>query len=438
MTNKTTAPDLFATIGNVPGKLEDSSAALTQATQLAEEVATKAEIADLALAEREESMNSAVALVEQQLEALRKGNDFDLWKIIHGRYDKKVVAYAEQQVELRSANMPSLNTVASFGTTNIDVAAFVNSSQTRAEGEARLAIADTLDVLYNVSNDIIEDENVQGAEIKKKAEKMLADYHAKKRFLSITFNWLFKKTLNRVVDYRKRLLDNAQDLGAQSVEIDRIDASLLARQHLLRKELVETCINGLSLQNLMIEAQEELFRLEKAHSKEKDAAARSSLNSQIKSQRGLVQIMVKRLFDLKSSALEEINMDSITDDTRIGFAIIKADVDYSRTKVIANLGFMLGLVVEIVTGLRYAQSAKDVRNAKNRAVEKLSGSAAILQQVTNEILTDVESGLKALDIMTEATVNGIQNNRENMARVVAMHTASNQRFNDLLTKIGNA
>jgi hypothetical protein len=187
----------------------------------------------------------------------------------------------------------------------------------------------------------------------------------------------------------------------------------------------------------MIE-QEELLKLEKTLSKEKDPAARSSLNSQIKSQRGLVQIMVKRLFDLKSSALEEINMDSLTDDTRIGFAIIKADVDYSRTKVIANLGFMLGLVVEIVTGLRYAQSAKDARAAKDRAVEKLSGSASTLQKVTNAILTDVEAGLRALDIMTTATVNGIQNNRENMARVVAMHKFSNQRFNELLTKIGNA
>lgn len=429
--------DLFDNISSAPKQLEDPSAALTQAKQLAGEVAQKAVVADQALTEREKSMDNAVALVEQQLEALRKGSDFDLWKIIRGRYPSKV-KYAVEQVALRSASMPTLNTVASFGTSKVDVAAFVNSSQTKAEGEARLQIADTLDVLYGVSNDIVEDKDVQGAEIKIKAEKMLAAYHAKKRYLSITFNWLFKKTLNRVVDYRKRLLDNAEDLGANSVQIDRIDASLLARQYLLRNELLETCINGLSLQNLMIEAQEELLRLEKAHVKETDPAARSSLNGQIKSQRGLVQIMVKRLFDLKSSALEEINMDSITDDTRIGFAIIKADVDYSRTKVIANLGFMLGLVVEIVTGLRYAQSAKDVRNAKNRAVEKLSGSAAILQQVTNDILTDVESGLKALDIMTQATVDGIQNNRENMARVVAMHEASNLRFNALLTKIGNA
>jgi hypothetical protein len=200
--------DLFDSISKSPKKLEDPSVALTQANQLIDEVAEKAAVADQALTEREESMNNAVALVEEQLAALKNGADFDLWSIIRGRYELEKVKYAEEQVGLRTANTPTLSTISAFGTSKIDVAAFVNSSQTKAEGEARLVISDTLDVLTGVSNDIVSDQNVQGAEIKKKAEKMLADYHARKRFLGITFWWLFRKTLNRVVDYRKRLLDS--------------------------------------------------------------------------------------------------------------------------------------------------------------------------------------------------------------------------------------
>lgn len=429
--------DLFDKIGTAPTPLEDANSALTQAKQLAKDVEQAKVITDQKLSEREQSIEETLTIAEQQLEALKQGADFDLWKIIKGRYPKQV-AYAQKEVAARSATMPSLNSIASFGTASTPVKQFIDSSQTKVEGEARLEIADVLDDLYGVSTAIANDKSVQGSEIKVKAEQVLTAYQNKKRFLSIYFKLLFGKTLNRVVDYRKRLWNNAEDLGAKSVQVDRIDASLLARQSLLRNDLLETCINGLALEKLLIEAQQEVVRLDKELNKEKDSAARTSLNSLLKAQRGLVQIMTKRLFNLKSSALEEINMDSLTDDTRIGFAVIKEDVDYSRTKVIAILGFMLGLVVEIVTGLRYAQSAKDVRTAKNNAVKKLAGSTEALQQVTNEILTDVDTSLEALDIMTQATVQGIQNNRENMARVVAMHQKTTARFNELLAKIGNA
>jgi ribosomal protein S17E len=433
-----TQQDLFADIGQVPTGEANASSSETLAEYTSAAATKKGTAVTQALEANEAKISKQLNLAVSRTQALQSDDGgFNLQNIISGWFPEKVKD-AATAVTQRASTKLTIDSAATYGTIpDRIVAMFVKSAETEATGDVKLVIAEVLDQATGVANDISDDKNVQASQIEERAEKMLKKWGEEKAVLDRLFRRLFKKVLNRVVGYQTRLSSVGNDLAKKSVLLDQVAASLRARQQMVKDNLLETCINGLGLEAQIEHEQEVLGEMEFKLS-QTVGSARGPLTQQISEQQAFVQIMIKRLVDLKSFAVKEIGLYSIIGTVRNSVAIIRADVEFTRTNLIAALGLQLGLVVDIVSTLRIAKATRDVRLAEAGASEQVGAATDALQAVSNEALLDIQTTMRSLELTIGAAIRGIQNTRENMDKVETMQKETNSHLGQMMTDMGNA
>jgi len=422
--------NLFADIGN-PGKLttaQDGEEAAEQAGVAAEIKAMKIKNE---LDNQEAQIEQATALIVSRTQAIQENHElFDLHTVIFVWFPPDEVKKANALVDARKATALNIDSAASYGVVPDNVVAqFVNSAATRAAGQARLEVARVLDQATGVTRKIAEDESISADEVSKKAQKLLDKWHDA-QVLNALFNRLFKQTLNRVTDYQNRLAGVGNDLAKKQVTLETISASLYARQELVKRCLFDTCVSGLALVTILAQQHEVLHDLEV--SKNKDRNSPPQVYAQrIQEQEALIEITTKRLVDIKAFAIKLIGLYSVLGNTRFNVAIIKADVVFTRTNLMATLGLQLGLVVDIISTLRISKAAGDIREAEAEAAEKVGVSTQALDEAGNKALTDVQTTIRSLRATVNAAVVGIKNTHANLQRVADMNTQAEKEFAEL-------
>ena len=432
--------NLLAPIGNVPegkssGKLAEQRAEYVE--MAAEE---KALIVETELDKADAEVATDLEQVSAEIENLAssEGASFDLQRVINVWFERAEQKFAAGEVTRRAAVELNIDSAATYGTIpDKIVQMFINSAETKATGMAKLEVAKALDQATGVAGSISKDDNVKAAEIEEKATEILANWGKNASAIDFLFKRLFNKVLNRVLDYQTRLSMIGQDLAKKSVMLDRVSASLRARRDMVKKDLLQTCINGLALEAIIDDTRAELKSLEKELSNAK-GADRGPLNELVKDQQAFLQILIKRLIDLKSFAVKEIGLYSIIGTIHASVAVIRADVEFTRTNLIAALGLQLGLVVDIVSALRIAKASQDVRRAEADASASVGVAADALQAAANSALLDVQTTMRSLEATIAAASRGIKNTRDNMDKVEVMQRETEVRLGQLVADLGNA
>lgn len=432
--------NLLSPIGNVPQGKPSSNLATVRAEYVNNAADQKAEIVSTELAKVESSVAEDLGTVEAEIDNLAKseGNSFKLDNVIASWFEKAEQKLASSEIAQRKAVKLNIDSAATYGTIpDKIVQMFINSAETKATGMAKLEVAKALDMATNVAGSISKDDNVKAAEIEEKATKVLKDWGNNANAIDFLFKRLFTKTLNRVLDYQTRLGNIGNDLAQKSVLLDRVSASLRARRDMVKKDLLQTCINGLALESIIVDARAELKRLEKQLAANQ-GADRGPINELVKDQQTYLQILIKRLIDLKGFAVKEIGLYSIIGTIHASVAVIRADVEFTRTNLIAALGLQLGLVCDIVSALRIAKASQDVRKAEAAASEQVGVATDALQTAANSALLDVQTTMRSLEATIAAASRGIKNTRDNMDKVEAMQRDTEARLGQLVADLGNA
>ena len=258
--------DLFATIGNKPVFNAESTPvdnAREAAQYTAQAASQKAIVVANKLAETSQQVETHLAIADAQTSALTTGQaDFNLMDIITGWFDVKQVANARQLIAAKASFRLSIDAAAVFGTIpDAIVRQFVNSAYTKATGDAKLAVARVLDEATGAANGIKTDGDVNAQHIEAEAQKIIRQWKNLK-IAAALFENLHTKVLNRVESHQRRLEDIMQDLAKNTVLLDGVSASLMARMDMVMTNLFDTCVNGLILKNIIATEQQELQRLE--------------------------------------------------------------------------------------------------------------------------------------------------------------------------------
>lgn len=432
--------NLFKQVGDVPEGESSGKLAVKRAEYVNSAVDKKAEIVHSEIVKIENSITGDLETVDSEIEnlSISEGNSFDLQNVISSWFDKKVQKNATDEIVRRGGAELNIDSAATYGTIpDKIVAMFINSAETKATGMAKLEVAKALDQATGVAGNISKDDDVKAAEIEEKATKILKSWGENATILDLLFKKLFTKTLNRVLSYQTRLGNVGNDLAQKSVLLDRVSASLRARRDMVKADLLQTCINGLALEEIISDARDELARLEKQLARAV-GADRGPINELVKDQQTFLQILIRRLIDLKSFAVKEIGLYSIIGTIHASVAVIRADVEFTRTNLLAALGLQLGLVVDIVSALRIAKASQDVRRAEADASESVGVAADALQTASNSALLDVQNTMRSLEATIAAASRGIKNTRDNMDKVQAMQRETESRLGQLVADFGNA
>ncbi|KKU32580.1 hypothetical protein A3K29_05710 [Candidatus Collierbacteria bacterium RIFOXYB2_FULL_46_14] len=431
---------LLAPLGNVPEGKSSASLAVQRADYVEQAAQGKAVIVKDELAKADDSVSTDLAMVESQIDDLAnsEGNSFNLQNVINVWFDRQEQKYAVGEIARRAGVQLNIDSAATYGTIpDKIVQMFINSAETKATGMAKLEVAKALDQATGVAGSISKDDDVKAAEIEEKATQILKSWSENASAIDFLFKRLFTKVLNRVVSYQTRLGNVGNDLAQKSVMLDRVSASLRARRDMVKKDLLQTCVNGLALESIIADARVELKRLEK-ELKNAVGADRGPINELVKDQQTFLQILIKRLIDLKAFAVKEIGLYSIIGTIHASVAVIRADVEFTRTNLIAALGLQLGLVCDIVSALRIAKASQDVRHAEANASGAVGVAADALQKAANSALLDVQTTMRSLEATIAAASRGIQNTRDNMDKVEAMQIETEARLGQLVADLGNA
>ncbi len=379
-----------------------------------------------------------MAIVDQRVSALttQQHDVFSLEPIVEGWFPKK----ADQAPALvaQRASLPiTIESAASYGVvSDAIVRQFVESAHTKATGEARLEVAKVLDQATGVADGIAKDKDIQAEKIEKKAQKVLKHIDNAQR-LARVFERLFTKVLNRVQNYQSRLQGIGVDLAKKSVMLDSVSASLRARKQLVKDNLYDVCVSGMALEQILQREHQKLLTMEA----EKNAASpegRGPLAEGIKEQQSLVQLSTKRLVDLKAFAVKLVGLYSVLGTVHNSVNVIRSDVEFTRTNLIATLGLQLGLVVDVVSTLRVAKATQDVRAAEARASEAVGVATQALEKASQDALLNVQSTMRSLEVTINAAINGIKNTRENMDKVATMQQETEGRLSDMFVELGNS
>lgn len=432
--------NLFKQVGDVPEGKSSGNLAVKLADYTKRAADKKAEIVQGELVKIEDSITGDLQTVDSEIENLAgsEGNSFDLQNVIGSWFDKKAQKTATDEITRRGGAELNIDSAATYGTIpDKIVAMFINSAETKATGMAKLEVAKALDQATGVAGNISKDDDVKAAEIEEKATKILKSWGENATILDLLFKKLFTKTLNRVLSYQTRLGNVGNDLAQKSVLLDRVSASLRARRDMVKTDLLQTCINGLALEEVISDAHVELARLEKQLAKA-EGSDRGPINELVKDQQTFLQILIRRLIDLKSFAVKEIGLYSIIGTIHASVAVIRADVEFTRTNLLAVLGLQLGLVVDVVTALRFAKSSENMRQAEANASESVGLAADALQAASNSALLNVQNTMRSLDATLAAASRGIKNTRDNMEKVQAMQRETESRLGQLVADFGNA
>jgi len=313
---------------------------------------------------------------------------------------------------------------------------FVDSAQSKATGEARLEVAKVLDEATGVADGIASDKSIQSTKIEQKAQKVLKHIENADK-LARTFQKLFTKVLNRVQSYQSRLQNVGVDLAKKSVMLDSVSASIRARKQMVKDNLYEVCIAGMALEKILEREQQELLQLESG----KDAAPienRGPLAERVKEQQSLVQLSTKRLVDLKAFAVKLVGLYSVLGNVHNSVNIIRSDVEFTRTNLIATLGLQLGLVVDVVSTLRVAKATQNVRDAEARAAQSVGVATEALDKASQDALLNVQSTMNSLQVTIDAALRGIRNTQENMEKVQVMQQDTEKQLTDMFIELGSA
>jgi hypothetical protein len=193
----------------------------------------------------------------------------------------------------------------------------------------------------------------------------------------------------------------------------------------------------MALEQIMVREQQKLLTMEA----EKDAAPqgeRGPLAEGIKEQQALVQLTTKRLVDLKAFAVKLVGLYSVLGTVNNSINVIRSDVEFTRTNLIATLGLQMGLVVDVVSTLRVAKATQDVRAAEARASEAVGVATQALEKASQDALLNVESTMKSLKVTINAALSGIKNTRDNMERVAEMQRETEGKLSELFVELGEA
>jgi hypothetical protein len=428
--------DLFAGIGTPPDADELVIEAQEKA-DLAEKAATeKAAAAEKELSSASADINNQLMIVDQRMTALtpQQHDVFSLQPVVDGWFPQKA-AQAPALVSQRAALPITIESAANYGVvSDALVRQFVDSAHTKATGDARLEVAKVLDQATGLANGIAKDDDIQADKIEKKALKVLKHIQNANR-LAKTFQKMFTKVLNRVQSYQTRLQGVGVDLAKKSVMLDSVSASLRARKQMVKDNLYDICISGMALEKILEREHNKLLALE-AERDSTPVEQRGQLAERIREQQSLVQLSTKRLVDLKAFAVKLVGLYSVLGTVNNSVNIIRSDVEFTRTNLIATLGLQLGLVVDVVSTLRVAKATQDVRAAEARASEAVGVATSALEKASKDALLNVQSTMRSLETTIAAALSGIKNTQENMERVAAMQRETEGRLSDMFTELG--
>lgn len=435
MTQEMVSPErLFADIGKpeAPHTAQEGNEVAVQMQQI---VDLKAEKVTEALDAQETAFTETRALATSRLGAIQGDHQvFDLQPVLDGWFTPDIAEQALTAVAVRGKVQLNIDTASEYGVVPDSVVAqFTDSGTTKATGEARLEVAKVLDTATGITRKIAEDNSISADEVAKKAQKLLKVWDDA-RMLDALFRRLFTKTLNRVSGYQTRLTKVGADLAKKQVALEGISSSLVARQTLVKTWLLDTCVSGLALVDILEREQAVLADLQQK--KAVDTTTPAAVYSQkIQEQQALIEIITKRLVDLKAFAIKLIGLYSVLGNTRFNVAIIKSDVVFTRTNLMATLGLQLGLVVDMIATLRIGRAARDIREAEAEAAEKVGVASAALNEAGNQALTDVSTTIRSLHATVTAAAEGIKNTQDNMQRVEEMSTKADQEFGALFATL---
>lgn len=429
---------LFEGINKPPVKpVATAESAQKLEAKISNDVEQKKQRTNTALIVRGEQTTTEIQLAQQRVQAVAQRPDvFELEQVLggwftEGEYNKALAEIAKRRVVELNAS-----TAADYGLpSDATVKAFVSSAATKATGEARLEVARVLDKAAGVTNQIAKDKGVSAEEVEKNARRILKVWNDV-RIVDALFKQLFVKTLNRVVNYENRLEAVGRDLASKQSVLEKIESSLQARRVLVYNALYNTCISGLALGEILERETEELQQLEQERNSNPERG--QALGEKIREQQFLVQIITKRLIDLKAYAIKLMGLYVVLGNTWGSVAVIKADVAFTRTNLMATLGLQLGLVVDIITVLRTSEAANNVREAEALASEKVGAATAVLNEKTTETLTNVTTTIRSLRATVEAARAGIQNTNDNMARVAQMTKEAESEFIEMFSQLSVA
>jgi hypothetical protein len=142
------------------------------------------------------------------------------------------------------------------------------------------------------------------------------------------------------------------------------------------------------------------------------------------------------LVDLKAFAVKLVGLYSVLGSVNNSVNIIRSDVEFTRTNLIATLGLQLGLVVDVVSTLRVAKATQDVRAAEARASEAVGVATSALDKASQDALLNVQSTMRSLETTITAAINGIKNTQDNMEKVAVMQRETEGRLSDMFTELG--
>ncbi len=428
--------DLFTGIGTPPDG-DDIVIDAQAKADYAEKAATeKAEIAVTELTSANSEITNQLVIINQRTQALtpQQHSLFSLQPVIDGWFPQKA-AQAPALVAQHAALSITIETAANYGVvSDAVVRQFVDSAHTKATGDARLEVAKILDQATGLANGIARDRDIQADKIEQKAKKVLKHVENADK-LARTFERMFTKVFNRVQSYQSRLQGVGVDLAKKSVMLDGVSASLRARKQMVKDNLYDVCISGMALEQILTREQQKLLVMET----ERDTAPvehRGQLAERIREQQSLVQLSTKRLVDLKAFAVKLIGLYSVLGTVNNSVNIIRSDVEFTRSNLIATLGLQLGLVVDVVSTLRVAKATQDVRAAEARASESVGVATTALEKASQDALLNVQSTMRSLETTITAALTGIKNTHENMERVAAMQSETEGRLNEMFMELG--
>jgi hypothetical protein len=433
------SPDqnLFSGIETPPDADDLVIQAQTKAEMAQKAAIEKATVAEQELDTANQQIGSELMLVDQRVNALttQQHDVFSLQPIVDGWFPQKA-SQAPALVAQRAALPITIESAANYGVVSDGIVRqFVDSAHTKASGEARLEVAKVLDQATGVADGIARDKDIQADKIEQKAQKVLKHIQNADR-LARTFQRLFTKVLNRVQGYQSRLQNIGIDLAKKSVMLDSVSASLRARKQMVKDNLYDVCISGMALEQILAREQNKLLAMEA----EKESALldqRGPLAERIREQQSLVQLSTKRLVDLKAFAVKLVGLYSVLGTVNNSVNIIRSDVEFTRTNLIATLGLQLGLVVDVVSTLRVAKATQDVRAAEARASEAVGVATSALEKASQDALLNVQSTMRSLETTIAAALSGIKNTQENMERVAAMQRDTEGRLSDMFIQLGS-
>lgn len=427
--------DPFADIGIPPQQPFGAKDGEQIAAAAENAVKAKAKRAAVILDEQQAMIDDEKKIIISRTERLLTNHQvFDLQKIVDGWFIPVEIVKAVDEVARRKTTQLSIDTAASYGVVPDSVVGqFVNSAVTKATGEARLEVARVLDTATGITRKIAEDKSISADEVAKKAQKLLKVWHDAK-VLGTLFDRLFRRTLNRVVDYQNRLMVVGQDLAKKQVTLENVSSSLVARQLLVKSCLWETCVAGMALEEILERENNNLALLEAKKNTDQETPPQVYAQK-IQEQQALIEIITKRLVDEKAFAIKLIGLYSVLGNTRFNVAVIKSDVVFTRTNLMATLGLQLGLVVDIIATLRIGKAASDIREAEADAADKVGVSSAALNEASNKVLVDISTTIRSLNATIQAAAMGIKNTHDNMQRVEDMSKKADEEFGTLFSTL---